>query len=493
MVMNKNLQMNFLTSQNAKGQKVYYFTMPFRKLLGVNDSKVEEIEKFYLQHRKRCYFANGQMIANSNTLLFNSDSTNQIIENIFYVKALIDSRKVTNTKEFIKILNDGILTKHCCEVITNVSDANYGAPRKARSGKSSSTPYMGFNDKHYRELFRISAGVKLLIPLVTHFIVTNGIEDKMNFMFNCYRTLFDKVTTGDLFSKLQLYTINIINSSKKQNKVIHERLVLEGTSPATAAANIVMKIIVDIIHRADPGGDVVAFIYQIITCQAKLKTRSRFNAEYYIVGSPTEKSSIGRKIVAVYDEEVKLLHQVHSRQVVMDHLWKKYVSGSKDKKKYENMYLKAFGHHRDSEKFPTKVHDFLLVTMFSRTFSGSRGVANIGSKENLIRLCVIYRIMADQAGMPNLGKLILCDKRPDRNILIKIGEVREYFEANTNIQKILDTKFSFMDESQILYKNITEILSSQWTDPTDSMNEEKEFQVSIEDINNEIVKFIELL
>ncbi len=486
-----SVNMQFYVGVNSKGQKIYYFTLPFRQVLNSNDLKIEEMEKFYVHRRKQCYHRYGEMVSESNNVLFRADESNRIINSIFLVKAVIDSRAITENNDFIRTLKDGILTKNCCRIITDTSDYNYMTNKiHKESTKTSQMKFMGFSTKHYKELFRISAGVKLLMPLAMHFVVTNGIEDKTQFLFDCYKILFKKLSSGDLMAKLLLYANTIINTSKKQNTPMYDRLLLEGTSVASAATNTVRQIVVDILHRARPDQDVLAFIFKVIQEQARRKSRSKFQAEYYIVGSPTEQSTISRKVVAMYNEESKMFHQIHSKQIVSDRLWDRFVVRSGNQKKYEDMFLTVFAHHKASNKYPTKVHDFLFVTFFCKTFKGSKGVMNIGSRENIVRLGVIFSIMTEQLGMRILPRIILCDKRPDRNIRVKVADVREYFENNTNISRILSTKFSYTDESKILYSNITSILSSQWSDP---LNKGEEFSVKMTDLENDIMLFLKAL
>jgi hypothetical protein len=496
--------MSFIKGANEKGKKIYYFQIPFSNILGMPG--LEEASKFYLLFRKRCYVEKGDLIASENSLLLSHDvERGHILKNIFHLKILIDSRKVERS-DFVKFLSEKIMDRYTVDLITRVSDQRYADAKIERRGskRKSSASYMGFADKHYRELFRISTGIKLILPLATHYIVSNGIEDKSEFLFQCYKILFKKFSSGDLYGKLKMYAHNIFRGSGCQNMKMWDRLLYEGTTTTTASVETIKRIIVDIIHRGEYHKDIVAFIFTVIDNQASVRARSKFMAEYYIVGGLTEQSSISRKVVSLYDEELIIFQRLHAKQVILDRLWTNYVTNTKKEKYYEDLFLKIRNEYGDPGKkdddpavkpiYPSNVHNFLMVTLFTKHFRGNtKGVHNSGSRENFLRLALLFKIMLEAEGFKLLPKLILCTHRLDRNIRIKTVEVENYFDGKKKFGELLRKRFSFIDESATLYRNVKDIVGSQWHDPFEEDPEKANFSVSLDQLYTEIYKFIEFI
>ncbi len=459
---------------NQKKKKDFYIYMNFDEVSG--HTHIEELNRFTLMPGKKSYHSKKDFIASEINNILLQDPQNRILKNMMLLKALIDQRKtILNKKSFIYEIKRTIFDPYTVELIKQFSDASYDSVPNRRTSKRepSAIPYMGFKPIHYRGLYRVATGIKLILPICNHIIVNLGIDDKSNFLYDVYRSLFGVLANENLFEKLRLYVLSNVKGSGQRNRKMWGILIYEGITPETTTTDILKMILVNNLQKAEYTRDLVAFIFDIIRNQAGHRARTKFQVEYYLVGAMKDQVQSGRKAISKYNEGHLLLYRKQSKGVI-DKLWRTYVTSTKDSKHYEDLYLNLCNHLIDNATYPSKTHSFFMVSQFTKDFGSSKSLKNIGNRPNLMKAMIILHIIFKKNDMPILARMVLSEKKPDRNTRIKPSQTQAMIEQNKIIPSAIEARFSyFSNASEYIYKVVNDIMKSKWIDVEALMKDEE--------------------
>jgi len=457
---------------NQKKKKDFYIYMNFDEVSG--HAHIEELNRFTLMPSKKSYHSKKDFIASEINKIFNQDPQNRILKNMMILKAVIDQRKtIKNKKMFIEEMKRTIFDPYTVNLISQYSDACYDAVPNRRTSKRepSAIPHMGFKPVHYKGLYRVATGIKLILPICNHVIVNLGEDDKTNFLYDVYKSLFRVLANDNLFEKLRLYVLSIVKGSAQRNRKMMNMLVHEGVTPETTTTDILKMILIDNFQKAEYERDLVAFIFDIIRNQAGHRARTKFQVELYLVGAMKDQVQSGRKAISKYNEGHLILCRTQTAGVI-DRLWRTYVTSTDKSKEYEDLFLRLQKQLIDSTKYPSKTHSFFITSYFTKEFESSGALKNLGNRPNLLKTVIILHIVLKNNNMPILARMILSEKEPDRNNRIKPSQTQIMIEQNKLIPAAMEKRFSyFSNASEYVYKVVHEIMKSKWIDIEAMMND----------------------
>lgn len=245
-------------SVESDGQK---FIVHFEKYFGAQGEKLRKFDEFIV---KKTSFEENLAINTGyiNYFINNFDDDNELIMGYLKIKYMMDEKKLFTLDTFqylVDCLYGYFITDSLCEKIKRMVDANYidNVETDDRPYKSSSK-YMKsleFDNQHIKIILRIAMAMKMLCPIVYHYLLINKIRPTQvtqkqgeNIIYYIYKPLFDVLTDPgvNIFNKLYVYVESKVNDAAYHNeKTFEQREILGDTSVLVIERFIKAKLIVD--------------------------------------------------------------------------------------------------------------------------------------------------------------------------------------------------------------------------------------------------------
>ena len=180
------------------------------------------------------------------------------------------------------------------EKIKNMCEDNYRADLSSQNKNNKSySKSLEFNNEHAKILMRISVSIKIIIPIMMHYISINKSKKEIDRLHEYYKPLF-KILSKDIniLSKLYHSIYAKTNVSKKNNNGVWAKHEANGDSCITVTENLIYKnIIVDALFRYSFIGNTVAFNSVILDQQLGYFAIQDLGVDYNVIS--TDKDSEG--------------------------------------------------------------------------------------------------------------------------------------------------------------------------------------------------------
>lgn len=147
------------------------------------------------------------------------DVDGELMTGYLRLKMLIDGRtKKLRKKQFIKLVSETFLTPSMIEKVDNMVEHNYIL--KSPTSNKGFAEQLAFTEKHIKILMNISVMMKLMLPVVTHYIHMCG-KGELNLVYEFFLPLFTKLNKDvDIYNKLWISINAKINSSLYQHRTV---------------------------------------------------------------------------------------------------------------------------------------------------------------------------------------------------------------------------------------------------------------------------------
>lgn len=245
-------------SVECEGQK---FIVHFEKYFGEHGEKLRKFDEFIV---KKTSFEENLKINTGyiNYFINNFDEENDLIMGYLKIKYKMDEKHeftLDTFDYFVDCIYGYFMTDSICEKIKKMVEVNYidNVETDDRPYKTSSK-YMKsleFENNHIKIILRIAMAMKMLCPIVYHYLLINKIKPTQvtqkqgeNIIYYIYRPLFDLLTDPgvNIFNKLYVYIESKVNDAAYHNeKTFEQREILGDTSVLVVERFIKAKLIVD--------------------------------------------------------------------------------------------------------------------------------------------------------------------------------------------------------------------------------------------------------
>ena len=240
------------------GQK---FIVHFEKFFGKHGEKMKKFNDFIV---KKTSFEEHLAVSAGyiNYFINRYDPENDVVLGYLKLKYLLDERKaytLENIDQFIDAIYGYFFSDRLCEKIKKMVDDNYiDNIETGENPYRSAKRYMKsleFSNEHIKIIMAIAMGMKMIAPIIYHYILINRIKPKSvteksgeNVIYYIYRPLFDKMTEPgiNIFNKLYVYIESKVSDSAYHNEKTFEQREILGDDPVLLAERFVKtQIIVD--------------------------------------------------------------------------------------------------------------------------------------------------------------------------------------------------------------------------------------------------------
>lgn len=371
------------------------------------------------------------------------DDNNEMIIAYLKLKSLIDNKSAKiSIGAFIKYMYNILLSDTMVKKIVNMTEDNYYVDLSSHDGvKYNET--LEFTNEHGKIMMSISIAMKIMVPLIFHYLNTYNLLKDKNALFRFYEGLFDLFGGEvDIYNKLWISIYSVVNVSYVRNKVIWNQREMFDSNTLTHMDELLKdKIISETMVKYKFDKNIVNFNHVVLRRQLMFfliepyKTnRIELSAKKDTVTGLSGLDKLEMNSSKI-DESIIILSEINIKETIKRLEKKMHMKISKEEVEY----------YKDNLKI-TKFHTQLVFYYFAKYFGGYRDLNSLGRKKYL-KLLVILKKRLQYQGYEYLPQIF------SSNI-----------ESKLNARTIRNDKFLSKIESAPIYQSLMENKYSTLTD-----------------------------
>lgn len=423
------------------------------------------------------------------------DEEKELIMAYAKLKYIIDSRdkKVTSPKAFIKIIYNILFTKSMRQKISDMTEDNYfiSVEKKETAGKYPAQ--LEFTDEHAKIMMKISTSIKIMTPVVFHFLFTLGKQKKID-LFDFYEGLLYMYSdTVDIYNKLYL-TINFnVRRHASINSGTWEDQEILYNDPYVYADKILRDIIIpNNMMKYVFMSNIIS--YNAVVIRKQLNFVSRQPYKYNLIKLDDTRDAEG---LSGLDKLEINMHKVDESLVILSDI------NIKDtiKKIKHSMNIKV---PKEEIEFYKKFHNFskfqvdLVFYYYAKYFGGYRDL-KVLSRNQYLKLLVLLKRKLQFQGLVYLPQIITGNVEKLNRRTIKNAKFLSKIQNSAVYHSIINDKFSTLfelDKPDLLLNLLSTILNTVFTivdyDMPDKMGEKLEI-TNPDVLSDEFLSFLNQL
>ena len=423
------------------------------------------------------------------------DDEHELIMNYFHCKWMIDNKKTKpGRKLMIKWIYDRFVTPSIYRKIWKMVEDNYriDLAQKKEPGKEYSES-MEFTNKHAKLLHLISMFIKLLIPLVMHYItIIAGKKEVANLIYY-YRPLFDlvyEVEHVNLYAKM-MNTINIkVAFNETTNMNIWQRYAMTNVDGVSYAEELLDKnLIVDNIFKYVFKENLVAFNSVIIRTQLHFRCVKNFGINMHEIS--TEKDEDG---LSYLDKLEMNMNKIDENSILLSAVNIKDTIKRIEKQTRIHITKEEVDYYIDNTKV-SKIAKCLVFYYYSKIFGGFVDLNQIKIKQYM-KLMILMKRRLEYNGFVFLSQIISANV--DGRITNRVLHNRKYIDkvrSSATFKNLLDNKYEIVKDlgkEEVILNMLMNIVNTKFTivdyDMPENMGEN--IYVKYDVISQEFLDFV---
>lgn len=468
-------------------------TMDFDKMFGIESTR---LNTFYLRY-KDSYISKLFLITHYiNYFIEFYDKDKELPMNYFYLKYLMDVKEnnFKSRKEFIKTLYTMLITDTIYDKIKAMVEDNYRVDLTSTNVDNIKySESLEFTNEHAKLLFIVSIVIKIMIPVILHYITIYKDKTEIHELYQYYKPIFDIIEEKEhvnLYGKM-FNSINVkVNLSETKNKIIWDKYEVELEDTATYTEELLDKnIIVDNIFKYLFVKNIIAFNSVIIDTQLDFFVIKNLNINMREIS--TEKDSEGLSSLdklemntVKIDESLIVLSKINIKKTIK-HLKKQMrIEITKEEKDFYKKYM-----------IITPIGKSLIFYYYAKYFDGYRDLNSI-TLDQYIDLMILMKRALQMKGdiyLPQIISASICGRINSRTIhnqrLLEKIQTSEMF--NTLISKKYAT-LKRMEKADVIIATLSTLINTQFLycdyDMDDMLGQEIEIDFDI--LSQEYLSFV---
>lgn len=181
------------------------------------------------------------------------DTNEELIPAYFRIKYALDKKKMftkDNMNAYIDFIYETIFTENIVNAIFKAVDENYLDDIESGNQYKQEVEHLEsleFTNQHIKILLRISTGMKIMSPLIFHYLSINMIklEKDSDILYTFYKPLFEIFQEDvNIYNKLFVYVKNKVADSKRHNEPIFEQRDILGIDIYNVINNFVRRVLI---------------------------------------------------------------------------------------------------------------------------------------------------------------------------------------------------------------------------------------------------------
>lgn len=364
------------------------------------------------------------------------------------MKFLIDEKKkswIKTDEDFIKLLYEVMMTEGIEQGIRDMVEYNYDINVETDTENDYSEE-LEFTNEQTKLLFMISTGMKILLPLITHYLNSvNKLKDSV-LLYNCFHELFnifgEDSEGNNVYNKLYVTILTRIQKNMSSNSVIWSKQEIFGTDIATFADTLFKsRFVCGVMFKYIFGKHILSLNSKVFERQLKFSNKERFEYDLRESSHSLDNASNLSPADKLEMENSKL----DESTVIISHA---NIDGSMKKilkkMKYEvtEEEIQYYARLHEEDKFQTD----LKLNFFAKYYGGFRDLNLINNREHIILMILMKRYL-QAYGSYYLPQLLSAnvDGKVNKRI-IKNNKFLSKIQSSDMYKNLMETKFASLSE-----------------------------------------------
>lgn len=357
------------------------------------------------------------------------------------MKFHIDNRKKRlKLKSFISLLYSVLFTDSIKEKIEKMVDDNYQIDVNSKNKKNVYPESLKYNNDHGKAMMKISTAMKLMVPVLFHYLVTYNMLKKvpLNIIYEKLFTMFDEHI--DVYSKLYTSVDTKVQKNYKRNHKLWDQQEVLGRSALTKADEILkVYIIGEAMFRYTFDKNFIHLNAVVINKQLSFFNREKY--KYNLVEMDNKDdgdglSSIDKFEINAYkiDESLVMLSDVNIKETIKKIRKSMNIELDKDE-------IQFYKDHHKIDKFQVQ----LVYYYYAKYFGGYRDLKLL-SRNQYIKLLVLLKRRLQFQGLVYLPQVITANIEKLNKRTIQNSKFRTKIQTSTIYQTLVNEKFTALEE-----------------------------------------------
>lgn len=377
---------------------------------GIDKETCSGLDIFILKP-KQAYYSNWDFIIpyiNKFVEVYDYDS--ELIMCYMRMKFLIDRKKKYMKETFIDDLYEMFCSETMVEKIGNMTRDYYGKV-KLRARKEYKHKGIQFTDEHGFIILSSAICIKLMIPVVTHYIATNGINKTDDFLFYTFsKVLKIFESANNMQNKLYELVLSKLKKTEKRDALHWQHVEIDGKDLDYETETMFGRLLTDIIYKCSFSGNIAAFLSASINKNINWMLKAKFDKNNFAISDKKNEDGLSDldKIemnMSKFDESLICAGEINAVQVIKQLKEKFHVHWTK-KELY--WYMDNFNADALQEK--------MINNIYGKYFKSVTSIRSSVGRKNYTKLVLILRHMLKHMGFDLIQFIFTSDIHYNPNV-----------------------------------------------------------------------------
>ena len=418
------------------------------------------------------------------------DTNYEILFAYIKLKYLIDNKSTSiKLNAFIKLIYSILFTDSIISKISNMVEDNYYIEVSKKTDKKYNEA-MKFTTEHAKIMMKISMSMKLMVPVMFHYINSNNLGKDKNYIFLFYQDLFNLYDKDvDIYNKLYMSTLAKVNFVYTKNKGIWEQREIFGTDPLLYI-NVLLKdkIISETMFKYTFNKNIISFNSVVLDKQLGYFLIEPY--DYTPIELSNLKDSEGLSGLdklemnsSKIDESLIILSSINIKKTIKK--IKKQININITKEE-----LQFYKKHFKFNKFQVQ----LIFYNYAKYFGGYRDL-NLLTRTQFLELMILLKKKLQILGNIYLPQILSANITKLNSRTIQNSKFLSKIENSSTYQVLIKEKFNTLEElnkSNLILKILSTAINSTFTyvdyDNKDKLNQQIEINEDV--LSDEILSLL---
>lgn len=393
------------------------------------------------------------------------DPENELLLSYLKIKYFIDENgKDLKLKAAKKAIYDMLLTPSIVSKIEKMTEDNWQIDLTP-DPKKKYPESLKFENKHGKILMNISVAIKILVPVISHYLAITGLFDKdMNNLNKFYMDLFDLFGREiDIYNKLWITVLSRVNSSLSDDRPLWDKHIIFGEEETSYMRrllheNIIRDTLVKFVYN-----DSLIFLMSAVIgrqlfhlMQLKFKI-TLINSDH----TSTNTASNVEGLEGIDKIELNSYKMDESNTIIRELNIENNIKKLRKRIKYDD-YKEAVAYYKEHHK----VMDLHIQLM--NIFASSVGCRDLTvlDKNQYMKMMTIIKRMLQMRGMVYLPQIISANIVASNKRVIRNKKFINSIESSSAYENIIKERYSALVEigkDSLILSMMSMVVSSQYT------------------------------
>lgn len=390
------------------------------------------------------------------------DYNNELLVSYAKLKYMIDNKKQKiGVKTFIRILYTILFTDSLKSKIIKMVEDNYYIDLSPKDNIKYNES-LEFTEKHAKILMQISVSMKIMIPVMFHYLCTYGKNKQKKYIYQFYKDLFD-IYEGDIdiYNKLYAPIWHKVYVSFMRNRRIWEQREIFGVIPLTKTDELLKDdIISETIFKYRFDKNIVNFNHVVLNKQLGYFISEKYDQnriELSFTKDITGLSGLDKLEMnaAKTDESNIILSDINIKETIKRLQKKLKLKISKEEIEYYIRHMKI-----------TKFQSQLVFYFYAKYFGGYRDL-NLLTRTQYVKLLIMLKKRLYFQGCVFLPQILTSNLEGRLNTrTIRNNKFLSKIESSPIYQNLMDNKYEILkdtDKSMLILNILSMLINSKFT------------------------------